>query len=174
MIEKYVFISNYMYEKQIKQQIMPRFIADLLNLCCRWLYVYSHYLVHRKTKQKKIVSVRTFDPLVNDDDVCRNYLAVEQNTVGKKVFCLFKAHFYTQCSRQNVFSYVLVLHPLNELVLSGKSWVRPEVCHTTYSWNIKWQKCAHMGLNGFVLKKQIKIKTLKRKKIPGSRLEVAC
>ena len=103
MIEKYVFISNYMYEKQIKQQIMPRFIADLLNLCCRWLYVYSHYLVHRKTKQKKIVSVRTFDPLVNDDDVCRNYLAVEQNTVGKKVFCLFKVHFYTQCRRQNVF-----------------------------------------------------------------------
>ena len=21
--------------------------------------------------------------------------------------------------------------------------------HTTYSWNIKWQKYAHMGLNGF-------------------------
>lgn len=83
---------------------MPRFIADLLNLCCRWLYVYSHYLVHRKTKQNKnIVFVRTFDPLVNDDDVCRNYLAVEQNTVGKKSFCLFKVHFYTQCSRQNVF-----------------------------------------------------------------------
>ena len=24
--------------------------------------------------------------------------------------------------------------------------------HTTYSWNIKWQKCAHMGLNGFHIK----------------------
>ena len=80
------------------------------------------------SSENKTKKVRTFDPLVNDDDVCRNYLAVEQNTVGKKVFCLFKVHFYTQCSRQNVFSYVLVLHPLNELVLSGKSWVRPEVC----------------------------------------------
>ena len=119
-----------LYEKQIKQQIMPRFIADLLNLCCRWLYVYSHYLVHRITKQKikDCIRVRTFDPLVNDDDVCRNYLAVEQNTVGKKGFCLFKVHFCTQCSRQNAFSYVLVLHSLNELVLLGKSWVRPMMC----------------------------------------------
>ena len=25
--------------------------------------------------------------------------------------------------------------------------------HTTYSWNIKWQKCAGMGLNGFIFKK---------------------
>ena len=25
--------------------------------------------------------------------------------------------------------------------------------HTTYSWSIKWQKCADMGLNGFILKK---------------------
>ena len=25
--------------------------------------------------------------------------------------------------------------------------------HTTYSWNIKWQKCAGMSLNGFIFKK---------------------
>ena len=25
--------------------------------------------------------------------------------------------------------------------------------HTTYSWNIKWQKCAGIGLNGFIFKK---------------------
>ena len=25
--------------------------------------------------------------------------------------------------------------------------------HTTYSWNIKWQKCAGMGVNGFIFKK---------------------
>ena len=25
--------------------------------------------------------------------------------------------------------------------------------HSTYSWNIKWQKCARMGLNGFIFKK---------------------
>ena len=25
--------------------------------------------------------------------------------------------------------------------------------HITYSWNIKWQKCARMGLNGFILQK---------------------
>ena len=25
--------------------------------------------------------------------------------------------------------------------------------HTTYSWNIKWQKCAGIGLNGFISKK---------------------
>ena len=25
--------------------------------------------------------------------------------------------------------------------------------HTTYSWNIKWQKCAGMGLNGFIFRK---------------------
>ena len=38
--------------------------------------------------------------------------------------------------------------------------------HTTYSWNIKWQKCAGMVLNGFMLKKYIKI--LKQKKILGA------
>ena len=65
-----------------------------------------------KTKQKikDCIRVRTFDPLVNDDDVCRNYLAVRQNTVGKKYFCLSKVHFYT-----------LVLCPLNELVLITKT-----------------------------------------------------
>ena len=46
--------------------------------------------------------------------------------------------------------------------------------HTTYSWNIKWQKCVRMGLNGFIFKKLMKIKILKRKKNPGIRLEVAC
>ena len=25
--------------------------------------------------------------------------------------------------------------------------------HSTYSWNIKWQKCARMDLNGFIFKK---------------------
>ena len=47
--------------------------------------------------------------------------------------------------------------------------------HSTYSWNIKWQKCARMGLNGFIFKKineNLKIKT--KKKNHGSRLEVAC
>ena len=27
------------------------------------------------------------------------------------------------------------------------------IAHTTYSWNIKWKKCASMGLNGFIFKK---------------------
>ena len=47
--------------------------------------------------------------------------------------------------------------------------------HTTYSWNIKWQKCAGIGLNGFILKKnwnEMKIKILKRKIIPESCLKV--
>ena len=42
--------------------------------------------------------------------------------------------------------------------------------HTTYSWNIKWQKCALIGLNGFVFKKINKIKLLKLKNYPGSLL----
>ena len=47
--------------------------------------------------------------------------------------------------------------------------------HTTYSWNIKWQKCEGMGLNGFIFKKRNEIKVLKQnKKNPGNRLEVAC
>ena len=32
--------------------------------------------------------------------------------------------------------------------------------HTTYSWNIKWQKCAGMGLNGFTFKNLFKYKIL--------------
>ena len=73
-----------------------------------------------KTKQKikDCIRVRTFDPLVNDDDVCRNYLAVEQNTVGKKVFAYSK---FTSTHSDMYSSYVLVLHPLTELFLSGKS-----------------------------------------------------
>ena len=43
------------------------------------------------------------------------------------------------------------------------------IFHTTYSWNIKWQKWAGMGLNGFIIKKkQIKIIMLKRKKTLGA------
>ena len=45
--------------------------------------------------------------------------------------------------------------------------------HTTYSWDIKWQKYG-MGLNGFIFKKKIEIKILKQKKNPGNRIEVAC
>ena len=49
--------------------------------------------------------------------------------------------------------------------------------HTTYGWNIKYQKCAGMGLNGFTLKKineNENMKIWKWKKNPASRLEVAC
>ena len=42
-----------------------------------------------------------------------------------------------------------------------------ETTHTTYTWYIKWKKCAGMGLNGFKLKKK---KSVKEKKNPGSRL----
>ena len=54
-----------------------------------------------KTKQKikDCIRVRTFDPLVNDDDVCRNYLAVRQNTVGKKVFLPIKSSLLHTCPR---------------------------------------------------------------------------
>ena len=52
--------------------------------------------------------------------------------------------------------------------------------HTTYSWNIKWQKCADMGLNGFIFKKingNLNIKTKQKKSwepfriVPSSPLE---
>ena len=38
--------------------------------------------------------------------------------------------------------------------------------HTTYSWNIKWQKCAGIGLNGFILEKINE--NVKEKKILGA------
>ena len=41
------------------------------------------------------------------------------------------------------------------------------MCHPTYN---KCQKCAGMGLNGFIFEKTNKIKILKRRKNPGSRL----
>ena len=31
--------------------------------------------------------------------------------------------------------------------------IHPKCYNSTYSWNIKWQKCARMGLNGFIFKK---------------------
>ena len=40
--------------------------------------------------------------------------------------------------------------------------------HTTYRWNIKWQKCAGMGLNGFILKKISKNYAENTKKIVGA------
>ena len=36
--------------------------------------------------------------------------------------------------------------------------------HTTYSWNIKLQKCAGMGLNGFIFKKINENENIKTKK----------
>ena len=49
------------------------------------------------------------------------------------------------------------------------------IWHTTYSWNIKWQKCAGMGLNGFIFENMNwNVKMKKKKNHLGSRLEVAC
>ena len=41
------------------------------------------------------------------------------------------------------------------------------IVHTTYSWNIKWQKCAGMGLDGFIFRK-----INENEKNPGSHLEL--
>ena len=51
---------------------------------------------------------------------------------------------------------------------------RSIVLHTTYSWNIKWQKCAGMGLSGFIFKKINENENIKTKKNPGSCLGVSC
>ena len=40
--------------------------------------------------------------------------------------------------------------------------------HTTYSWNIKWQKCVGMGLNGFYIQKVNENENIKEKKILGA------
>ena len=40
--------------------------------------------------------------------------------------------------------------------------------HTAYNWNIKCQKCAGMGLNGFIFKKIIKNYAENMKKIVGA------
>ena len=46
---------------------------------------------------------------------------------------------------------------------------RGEPRHTTYSWNIKWQKCSGMGLNGFIFKKiNYNYSTKTEKKILGA------
>ena len=42
--------------------------------------------------------------------------------------------------------------------------------HTTYSWNIKWQKCARMGLNGFHIKCIISTHCNWKNQNPGSPL----
>ena len=42
--------------------------------------------------------------------------------------------------------------------------------HTTYCWNIKWQKCARMGLNGFHIKCIIGTHCSKKNQNPGSPL----
>ena len=41
-------------------------------------------------------------------------------------------------------------------------------CHTTYSWNIKWQKCARMGLNGFHIRKVFGTQDNWKNENPGS------
>ena len=46
------------------------------------------------------------------------------------------------------------------------------IWHTTYSWNIKWQKCVGMGLNGFISRKINQNQNTKKN--PGSCLEVSC
>ena len=42
--------------------------------------------------------------------------------------------------------------------------------HSAYSWNIKWQKCAHIGLNGFHIKWIIGIHCNWKNQNPGSRM----
>ena len=43
-----------------------------------------------------------------------------------------------------------------------------ETMHTAYNWNIKCQKCAGMGLNGFIFRKIIKNYAENMKKIVGA------
>ena len=65
-------------------------------------------------------------------------------------------------------TYIQLMHQLQKELSQYYS------IHTTYSWNIKWQKCAGMGINGFIFKKINGNENIKTIKNPGSRLEVAC
>ena len=49
-----------------------------------------------------------------------------------------------------------------------------ESTHTTYRKNNNHEKCAGIGLNGFISKNINEKYYIKVKKEPGSRLEVAC
>ena len=50
------------------------------------------------------------------------------------------------------------------MVYSQKSLPPNISAHSAYSWNIKWQKCARMGVTGFILKKINKNENIKMKK----------
>ena len=46
--------------------------------------------------------------------------------------------------------------------------------HHGYRWNIMWQKCKGMGLNGFIFKNENKNININERKNPGGRLGFAC
>ena len=55
-------------------------------------------------------------------------------------------------------SYLILLEKLLEKEKAHawkkfKTKSQGQISHTTYSRNIKWQKCVGMGLNGFIFKK---------------------
>ena len=52
----------------------------------------------------------------------------------------------------SLWIFVYVLFSASVWGYFGTLLFRHVTIHTTHSWNIKWQKCAHMGLNGFHIK----------------------
>ena len=81
---------------------------------------------------------------------CQNYWAknILHTSIKWIFYSLFPYYFQTF---QKDFAPILLGTFEHEKVGKKKSHLSVEevTVHTTYSWNIKWQKCARMGLNGF-------------------------
>ena len=80
---------------------------------------------------------------------------------------------WCQCDIQIALNSMMVQYwrdTLDNLYLHAVNWDCHQ--HSAYSWNIKWQKCARMGLNGFHIKWMISTHCNWKNQILGAVLEL--
>ena len=116
------------------------FYFDLLfKICFSWLFVVIPFQLDVKSLQCALIVWQTFIVYLIDSI--------------KDCSFEFWSYFSLPIPFTRAVSFWSPICNYQELYIVYFGWLNLKVIHTTYSWNNKWQKCAGMGLNGFIFKR---------------------
>ena len=89
-----------------------------------------------------------------------------QYFILKKVIVPQEGLFFNSHFHCNFLYYTAILETIQDF--NFKSGIQTKHPHSTYSWNIEWQKCVRMGLNSFHIKWMISTLCNSKNQNPGS------
>ena len=137
----------------IKKKWINNWLLLYLNQIFSYFLVFHIFSVLiRITLSKK--SSRNFN---NENIPMRFQFFFPQSVVCSEIPHSSQCCMYVTAAAAGMRKCLLILFQFWIMLCSDMTWNEFSVwhltLHTTYSWNIKWQKCAGMGLNGFIFKK---------------------